>query len=90
MEGGFVRGHDGVRSYWTRQWQVLDPTVEPLVFTAVSSLVCPVRGGVFRGRENAYFMTDGRQIAELSLLGDIDGIKRQLGIGVGLERSPLP
>jgi ketosteroid isomerase-like protein len=33
MEGGFVRGHDGVRSYWTWQWQVLDPTVEPLVFT---------------------------------------------------------
>jgi ketosteroid isomerase-like protein len=32
MEGGFVRGHDEVRSYWTRQWQVLDPTVEPVAF----------------------------------------------------------
>jgi ketosteroid isomerase-like protein len=33
MEGGFVRGHDAVRSYWTRQWQVLDPTVEPIALT---------------------------------------------------------
>jgi ketosteroid isomerase-like protein len=32
MEGGFVRGHDAVRRYWTRQWQVLDPTVEPIAF----------------------------------------------------------
>ena len=30
MEGGFVHGHEGVRDYWTRQWAVLDPHVEPL------------------------------------------------------------
>jgi hypothetical protein len=29
MEGGFVYGVEGVREYWTRQWQILDPTVEP-------------------------------------------------------------
>jgi len=29
MEGGIVHGHDGVRAYWTRQWGVLDPHVEP-------------------------------------------------------------
>ncbi|WP_058185640.1 nuclear transport factor 2 family protein [Terracidiphilus gabretensis] len=28
-EGGYVHGHDGVRDYWTRQWAVLDPKVEP-------------------------------------------------------------
>jgi hypothetical protein len=28
-EGGRVRGHDGVRDYWTRQWAAMDPTVEP-------------------------------------------------------------
>jgi ketosteroid isomerase-like protein len=33
MEGGFVRGHDAVRSYWTGQWQLLDPTVEPIALT---------------------------------------------------------
>lgn len=30
MEGGFVHGHGGVRDYWTRQWAILDPHVEPL------------------------------------------------------------
>lgn len=29
-EGGFVHGHDGVRDYWRRQWQELDPTVVPV------------------------------------------------------------
>jgi hypothetical protein len=28
-EGGYVHGHEGVRDYWTRQWAVLDPKVEP-------------------------------------------------------------
>lgn len=32
MEGGTVHGHDGVRAYWTRQWGVLDPHVEPVTF----------------------------------------------------------
>ena len=30
MEGGFVYGREGVRDYWTRQWKIVDPTVEPL------------------------------------------------------------
>lgn len=30
MEGGYVHGHDGVRQYWTRQWGMIDPHVEPL------------------------------------------------------------
>jgi ketosteroid isomerase-like protein len=29
MEGGYVYGHDGVRAYWTRQWDLIDPVVEP-------------------------------------------------------------
>lgn len=33
MEGGFVYGHEGVRDYWTRQWSILDPHVEPLAVT---------------------------------------------------------
>jgi ketosteroid isomerase-like protein len=32
MEGGHVHGRDGVRSYWTRQWAMLDPNVEPVAF----------------------------------------------------------
>lgn len=30
MEGGRVIGHDQVRSYWTRQWSVLNPRVDPV------------------------------------------------------------
>jgi len=30
MEGGRVHGHDEVRDYWTRQWMLINPHVEPL------------------------------------------------------------
>src|SRR2546421_3528007 len=31
-EGGHVHGRDEVRSYWTRQWTMIDPHVEPAAF----------------------------------------------------------
>lgn len=33
FKGGFVRGHDAVRAYWTEQWSEIDPRVEPMGFT---------------------------------------------------------
>jgi ketosteroid isomerase-like protein len=33
MEGGAVVGHQAVREYWTRQWALVDPRVEPVRFT---------------------------------------------------------
>ena len=30
MEGGYVHGRDEVRAYWSRQWGVIDPRVDPL------------------------------------------------------------
>jgi len=32
MEGGYVHGHEGVRDYWTRQWAIVSPHVEPITF----------------------------------------------------------
>jgi ketosteroid isomerase-like protein len=32
MEGGYVYGHNGVRAYWTRQWDLINPVVEPQAF----------------------------------------------------------
>jgi hypothetical protein len=32
MEGGRVLGRSNVRYYWLRQWETLDPHVEPLRF----------------------------------------------------------
>lgn len=34
MEGGWVHGREGVREYWTRQWSMIDPRVEPISFEA--------------------------------------------------------
>jgi len=30
MEGGIEHGHEAVRNYWTRQWKIFDPHVEPV------------------------------------------------------------
>ena len=30
MEGGHVHGRDEVRSYWKRQWALMDPHVDPV------------------------------------------------------------
>ena len=30
MEGGIERGREAVQAYWTRQWGLIDPHVEPL------------------------------------------------------------
>lgn len=32
MEGGHEHGHDAVRAYWTRQWAIVSPHVEPVSF----------------------------------------------------------
>ena len=32
FKGGFVRGHQAVRAYWTEQWSEIDPHVEPVSF----------------------------------------------------------
>jgi len=32
MDGGYVQGHEGIRNYWTRQWSMVDPHVEPVGF----------------------------------------------------------
>lgn len=33
MEGGHEIGRDAVRAYWTRQWAMIDPHVEPVEFS---------------------------------------------------------
>jgi ketosteroid isomerase-like protein len=33
MEGGHVHGRDEVRSYWTRQWAMINPRVDPTGFS---------------------------------------------------------
>jgi ketosteroid isomerase-like protein len=33
-EGGRVHGWDGIREYWRRQWEAIDPSVDPTGFEA--------------------------------------------------------
>lgn len=33
MDGGHVYGREGVREYWTRQWAMIAPHVEPAAFS---------------------------------------------------------
>ncbi len=32
FKGGFVRGPEEVRAYWTEQWREINPRVEPVAF----------------------------------------------------------
>jgi hypothetical protein len=32
MDGGHVQGHEALRDYWTRQWAMVSPRVEPVSF----------------------------------------------------------
>lgn len=32
FEGGYVSGHKEIREYWTRQWQEINPNVQPVGF----------------------------------------------------------
>ncbi|NQE62731.1 nuclear transport factor 2 family protein [Caulobacter sp. RHG1] len=44
MEGGHEQGHNAVRAYWTRQWAIVSPHVEPVSYarTADGAVVARV------------------------------------------------
>jgi ketosteroid isomerase-like protein len=48
MEGGHVHGREGVREYWTRQWTMVSPRVEPVSFhrTPDAAIIAEVRQSV--------------------------------------------
>ena len=70
MEGGRVIGHHGVRGYWTRQWSLIDPHVEPQGFGTdaagrivvdVHQVVRDLAGNLLADRmvQHVYTMRDG-------------------------------
>jgi ketosteroid isomerase-like protein len=48
MDGGHVHGREAVREYWTRQWSMIDPHVDPFDFhrTADGAIIADVRQSV--------------------------------------------
>jgi len=70
MEGGRVHGYDGVRAYWTRQWGMINPHVEPVSFeeddggrviVGVDQVVKDLSGKVLLDRmvQHVYSLRDG-------------------------------
>jgi nuclear transport factor 2 (NTF2) superfamily protein len=70
MEGGSVYGHEAVRDYWTRQWDLIDPHVEPLRFEVdedgrtvvdVSQVVRDLNGNIMVDEivQHVYLIEDG-------------------------------
>jgi hypothetical protein len=70
MEGGRVQGHQGVRDYWTRQWGLINPNVEPVGFTAeddgrtavkVHQVIRDLEGNIIKDGmvEHVYDIQDG-------------------------------
>jgi len=70
MEGGSVSGHGGVRDYWTRQWGLIDPHVDPLRFAAdatgrvavdVQQVIRDRAGSILRNEtvQHVYLIEDG-------------------------------
>lgn len=69
-EGGRVHGRNAVREYWTRQWGVINPRVEPLRFHAddsnricvdVHAVVCDKDGTIIADEiiQHIYVIEDG-------------------------------
>lgn len=69
MEGGVVHGRDGVRAYWTRQWGMVNPHVDPVSFSedgagriavSVHQIVKDLTGKVLLDRmvEHVYTLKD--------------------------------
>jgi len=49
MEGGHVHGREAVRAYWTRQWAIVSPHVEPVAFHQAvdGGIVAEVRQSIY-------------------------------------------
>jgi ketosteroid isomerase-like protein len=69
MEGGYIHGRDGVRDYWTRQWAMIDPRVDPIdvrvgsngeIFVKVQQVVRDLAGQVLANRTVIHvFLVEG-------------------------------
>ncbi|RUM27525.1 nuclear transport factor 2 family protein [Rhizobium vallis] len=48
MDGGHVHGREAIREYWTHQWAMIDPHVEPVRFdrTQDGAIIAEVRQSI--------------------------------------------
>ena len=48
MDGGYVHGPEAIRNYWTRQWALVSPRIEPVGYrrTGDDAIVATVRQSI--------------------------------------------
>lgn len=83
-EGGWLSGRAQVRDYWERQWQAIDPTVEPVelaerpdgsVAVRVHQVVRDKGGSVIADQEVVHvYRFSGDLIAEMVVEGHDEGL----------------
>jgi len=77
FEGGYVIGHEAVRTYWTRQWSEINPKVEPLAITErpdgkveveVDQLVKDLEGNIlFDGKVKHVYVIAGGLLQQMDI-----------------------
>ena len=81
MEGGHVHGRDEVRSYWKRQWALVDPHVEPLeispdgkghVSVKVHQVVRDLKGNILADRLVIHVFQVRNGLIERFDISDVD------------------
>ena len=73
FKGGFVRGPEEVRAYWTEQWSEINPHVEPSAFhpeetgrilVEVHQVVCDLAGAVLADEHVGHRFTIARGLIQ--------------------------
>ncbi len=84
MGGGYVHGHDGLRDYWSKQWEMLDSDVEPVSILAEgkNKVVANVRHVVRDINENIVEdeMLQHTYLIEDNLIKHMDVVKLPLAV----------
>jgi limonene-1,2-epoxide hydrolase len=79
IAGGRMHGRDAVRAYWQKQWQEIDPKVEPMriniaddgkAHVLVDQLVRALDGEILQNRQVEHvFEFDGPFIGRMTVIG---------------------
>ena len=83
VTGGRVHGRDAVRAYWQKQWQEIDPTLEPMridvapdgkAHVRVDQLVRALDGEILQNRKVEHvYKFDGPFISRMTIIGRAEG-----------------
>lgn len=85
FKGGFIRGHDAIRAYWTEQWSEINPHVEPVAFrpeengrilVEVHQVVRDLAGTVLADEQVGHHFTFDRGLIQRMEVGSLSSSDR--------------